>query len=189
MQSVIKETIIAQLLLLPQLSDKYLAQDPSYVFDVALWLKQTELKLEPMRSPLVSTLASLRGLLEASDDGYEDEKINNSSRSKRKGKRALAASLLTQADTILNTELERIDTRFSAANEKLAQLLALVFAKQPMPIVQNMTTAYLNSIWQTLGEHPETKSMYLYLQASLSATDRRYLLQHLLINMIVDPVD
>ncbi|MGY0614464.1 hypothetical protein [Vibrio sp. FJH11] len=184
MKSVLKETIIARLLLLPQLSDKYLAQDPSYVFDVALWLKQTEQKLEPMRSPMVSTLASLRGLLEACDDGYQHDKVLNSSRSKRKGKRALAASLLTRADTILNAELQRIDNHFSEVNDKLAQLLALVFAHQPLPIVQNITTGYLDSIWKTLGEHEETKSMYLYLQARMSATDRRYLLRHLLLNMV-----
>ncbi|UYI49758.1 hypothetical protein OFO16_17230 [Vibrio natriegens] len=184
MESVLKETIIARLMLLPQLSDKYLAQDPSYVFDVAVWLKQTELKLEPLRCPLVSTLASLRGLLEACDDGYQDDRIMNSSRSKRKGKRALAASLLTRADTILNDELQRIENNFSEVNEKIAQLIALVFANQPLPIVQNITSAYLDSIWKTLGEHQETKSMYLYLQARISATDRRYLLSHLLINMI-----
>ena len=184
MQSVLKEIIITQLMLLPALSDKYLAQESSYVVDAAQWLKNTEIKLAPLRSPLVSTLSSLRGLIEACDDGYQDPSVQSHSRSKRKGKRAFVAATLSKAEQQLNEELQRIEQHFSEANDKLAQLLALGFAKQPLPIPETLTTHYLDSIWQTLGEHTDTQTMFLYLQARYSATDRRYLLQQLLHNML-----
>ena len=184
MQSVLKETIITQLMLLPALSDKYLAQESSYVVDAAQWLKDTEVKLAPLRSPLVSALSSLRGLIEACDDGYQDPSVQSHSRSKRKGKRAFVAATLSKAEHQLHEELQRIEQHFSEANDKLAQLLALGFAKQPLPIPETLTTHYLDSIWQTLGEHTDTQTMFLYLQARYSATDRRYLLQQLLHNML-----
>ncbi|MDU0353319.1 hypothetical protein RS130_04685 [Paraglaciecola aquimarina] len=183
MRSIAKEKIIQQLMLLTNLTDKYALLDPSYPQKSLAWLVETEKTLEPLRLPIVSRLAALRGILLASDDGYQDPIIAASSRSKRKAKRALTAHIITQAEQALREEIEIIDHGFSELIDKLSQLLAIRFSQQELPSTPHVTMGYVDNIWRLLGENQETKSMFRYIEARIGETDRRYLLQSLLDNM------
>ncbi|MGJ8680442.1 hypothetical protein [Paraglaciecola sp.] len=184
MRSIAKEKIIHQLLLLTNITDKYMLLDPSYPQKSLTWLVETEKQLEPLRLPVVSRLASLRGMLVACDDGYQDPNIAQSSRSKRKAKRALTAHIISQAEQALREEVEVIDHGFSELIDKLSQLLAIRFSQQELPTTPQVTMGYVDNIWGLLGDNQETKSMYRYIEARVGETDRRYLLQSLLDNML-----
>jgi|TARA_B110000091_G_C13754045_1_gene449067 hypothetical protein len=184
MRAIAKEKIIQQLMQLANLTDKYMQLDPSYPQKCLIWLLDTEKQLEPLRLPLVSRLSALRGLLIASEDGYQSPDIAGSSRSKRKAKRALSAHIINQAEQALREEVEHIDQQFSELIDKLSQLLAIRFSQQELPSTPQITIGYVDNIWQMLGDNTETKSMYRYIQAKIGETDRRYLLQALLDNML-----
>lgn len=184
MRAIAKEKIIHQLMQLSNLTDNYMQLDPVYPQKCLSWLLDTEKHLEPLRLPLVSRLSALRGLLIASDDGYQSPDIAGSSRSKRKAKRAMSAYIINQAEQALREEVEQTDLQFSELIDKLSQLLAIRFAQQELPNTPQMTMTYVDNIWQMLGDNQETKSMFRYIQAKIGETDRRYLLQSLLDNML-----
>ena len=184
MRSIAKEKIIQQLMELTSLTEKYMAMDPSYTPNVLAWLQETERKLEPLRLPLVSRLSSLRGLLIASGDGYQTPNISSNTVSKRKARRALTAHIVSESEQVLREEVDIIDHGFSELIDKLSQLLAISFAQQELPVTPQVTMSYIDNIWRMLGDNLETKSMYRYIQARIGETDRRYLLQSLLDNML-----
>jgi len=184
MRSIAKEKIIHQLMQLTALTDEYMQLNAAYPQKTLAWLLETEKQLEPLRLPVVSKLSALRGLLIASDDGYQDPNITDSSRSKRKAKRALAAHIISQAEQVLRDEVEFIDHQFAELIDKLSQLLAISFAQQELPATPQITMGYVDNIWNIMSENQETKSMFRYIQARIGETDRRYLLQSLLNNML-----
>ena len=121
MKAVLRERLLERLLLLPGLIDLYVQQQGSFVEQCLQWLKQSETALEPMRSPLVSRLATLRVQLMAMEDGLLCEQVESSARSSRKSRRALAAYVLQSAELALRDELMVIDQRFDELRDKLAQ--------------------------------------------------------------------
>lgn len=184
MRAIAKEKLLSLLLNLPAITDKYMQQDPAYVPLVVTWLLQGEQQLQALRLPIVGKLSGLRGLLVAIDDGYQDPAISVSSRSMRKAKRALAAHVVNQAESAIRAEIQLIDQFFAEIIDKLSQLLAIRFAQQQLPKSKTLSMAYVDKIWAMLGEQTETLSMHRYIQAKVSLTDRRYLLQALLDNML-----
>jgi hypothetical protein len=184
MRAIAKEKITEQLMQLTALTEKYMSMDPAYSSNVLNWLQQTERQLEPLRLPIVARLSALRGLLIAGDDGYQISNISETKQSKRKTKRALTAYILSESEQLLREEVDVIDHGFSELIDKLSQLLAICFAQQELPATPQVTMSYVDNIWQMLGNQAETKSMYRYIQARIGETDRRYLLQSLLDNML-----
>jgi len=184
MRSIAKEKIIHQLLKLTTLTDQYMQLDAQYPQKALLWLLETEKQLEPLRLTVVSKLSALRGILLASDDGYQDPNIAGGSRNKRKAKRALTAYIISQAEQVLRDEVDFVDHQFAELIDKLSQLLAICFAKQELPSTPIITMAYVDNIWNIMEQNNETKSMFRYIQARVGETDRRYLLQSLLDNML-----
>ncbi|WP_371195193.1 hypothetical protein [Glaciecola sp. SC05] len=184
MRSIAKEKIIHQLLQLSTLTDRYMQLDVAYPDKALAWLLETEKQLESLRLPVVSKLSVLRGLLIAIDDGYQDPSISDVSRGKRKAKRALAAYIISQAEQVLREEVDFIDHQFAELIDKLSQLLAISFAQQELPATPQITMPYVDKVWSLMSQNQETKSMFRYIQARVGETDRRYLLQALLVNML-----
>lgn len=184
MQSIIREKIAEQLSQYAKLIDLYNNQDSQFAAQTYLWVLQSERQLESFRIAEVSRLATLRGLMQATDDGYLDPSFSAlASRSQRKQKRATLMLLLQQAEEILRHKLEAIDASFSELREKMAQMLAIASSKQPLPAPEVMSTEYLDGIWQQAKAGQDNTTLAYYLQTRLVETDRRYLLQDLVLQL------
>lgn len=188
MQSIIRERILEQLLSIPGLVDQYAAQEGSFMQSVAVWLRATEQALEPFRLPLVSRLATIRGLLIAASEGQLD---TTTAKVSRKQKRGEAIKLLQQSEEALREHITNIDRQFDEFREKLSQLLAVASNRKALPATEHITADYLDNVWELAKKVPENSTLALYLQGRLTETDRRYLLadliEHLLTQAVTSP--
>lgn len=180
MQAVIREKALTVLAEVPALVDAYQSLDSRFIPSAQQWLSEAEKQLGPHRLASVSRLASLRGLIAASGDGYCDEAVERAStRSTRKQQRATVMRIVQEAEELLRTEVVRIDSRFDELRDKLSQLLAVASSKQPLDIQSPLTEPVLDRLWQQALSLQDNPTLGFYLQAQLSDVDRRYLLQDL----------
>lgn len=179
MLAMMRERLVGQLTELPDLVNLYSRQDARFEDKVMQWLSDSEQALVPFRRPWVARLSSLRGLIAAGRDGYRDPSVGLSG-SERKQRRAMTMHWLQEAETLMRKEGEQLDQQLDDYRDKLAQLLAVTSAKQPLEPKKNLSTAYLDSVWKQLGDAQENPTLFHYLSARLGDTDRRYVLQDLL---------
>lgn len=184
MKAIIRERVLDRLMAIPDLVDLHRQQNPMFVDRLLAWFSDSEEALKPLRSPLVARLASFRGQLQAADEGVLHPQVNSESRSPRKRRNALAVVLLQSAEMELREALDNIDKDFDVLKDKLAQLIAIVSSKNPLPHSMHLTESYLDTIWVSLREFEETQSMSYFIEVQTDLTDRRYLLQGLLGNII-----
>ncbi len=156
----------------------------NFVPTVIDWLQQTEKLLEPLRSYLVSRLASFRGQLIAMEDGLLSEHVQHQQRSTRKKQSAFAHHILSVVEEEMREEIKKIDIYFEELSDKLSQLIAIVSSKSPLPYSAHLTTEYLDKIWALLHANEQTQSMSAYILARSDLTDRRFLLQGLMSNFL-----
>lgn len=187
MRAVLREKALERLLQVPSLIDLHKQHSSSFIDQLLEWFSETEKALQPLRSPLVSRLATLRGQLLSADEGILHPQVSNDIRSMRKRRNALAIILLQSAEVEIREEVDKIDSIFEGINEKLAQLIAIVSSQTPLPLSLHLTEGYLDTIWMTLRSNKDTESMSIYIEAQTDLTDRRYLLQSLMANLQPSP--
>ncbi|EAR10070.1 hypothetical protein [Reinekea blandensis] len=180
MNSIIREKILSQLAIVGRLVDLYQQKDARFAVSVIDWVEQTETELAPFRLPLVSELSGLRGMMAATADGYVEPSVaQTNSRSTRKQISATYMVLLQQAEQRLREKVLTIDAELDEYRDKLSQVLAVASEQQPLPAPDVMSTQYLDQLWHQVSASQSNKTLVLYLQARMSETDRRYLLQDL----------
>lgn len=184
MQAIVREHIVEQLMQLPAIVDQYLSHDSHFVGNTLRWMRQTEEKLQSSRLPIVSEISTLRGLIAATDEGYTEPEVVSAQRSSRKTRRVMVMHLLRKAEQALRDQANLIDREFDDFKDKLSQLLAVSSSKAPLPAPKTIDTAYIDKTWERLKDAPENKNLYFYIQARLSDTDRRYLMQDLLHHLL-----
>lgn len=184
MLAVVREQIVEQLMGLPAIVDQYLSHDSHFVGNTLRWMRETEEKLQSSRLPITSEISTLRGLVAATDEGYTEPEVVTGQRSSRKNRRVMVMHLLRKAEQALREQATQIDREFDDFKDKLSQLLAVSSSKKAIPASKAIDTLYIDKIWELLKEAPENKNLYFYIQARLSETDRRYLLQDLLHHLL-----
>ncbi len=184
MKAVIREQILAQLLNIPALMDLHLQQSVDFIPKTLRWFIDTEKLLSPHRLPVVSRISGFRGQLQATEEGYVHPQVQQDKFSLRKKRNATAVALLQASEEELRKEIESIDELFTELRDKLAQLIAIVSAKSPLPHSLHITESYLGQIWTLLSENAETLSMSKYIEVKTNRTDRNYLLQDLMANVV-----
>ena len=177
MQSVIRERIIVSLLRIPPLVDHYSQQNNAFPELTMRWLSDTEHSLQPFRLPLVSRLASLRGMIIAGGDGLSLSAGQVSAgRNPRKLRRSTTMNLLQQAEETLHNHCQKIDQELDDYRDKLAQILAVASAREALPGGDFNSVHYIDQLWKTACSAQENTTMAQYVSARLSETDRRYLM-------------
>lgn len=183
---VTREKILELLLRIPGLTDRYARQEADFVPGVVAWLSDCERTLQSLRHPLAGFVAGERGLLLATADGAAQENMRPEGRSRRKIQRVAAARALARVEDRLQGVVQDIDSRFEIMRDKLAQLLAVASAHQPiaMPVAGQQRQDWLEQTWQGLSLTPETQTMYSYIQGALGKHDRLFLLGETVDNLL-----
>jgi len=184
MQSIIRETILAQLLYVPTLVDQYSQQESRFTDNTVDWLRKTEKALEPFRLPLVSRLSGFRGLVVATSEGLAE---GANCKITRKQKRGQTMQMVQQAEIALREHVEGIDRQFEEYRDKLSQILAVASSREPLPATSTITTGYLDKIWEQAKAAQDNPTLALYLQGRIAETDRRYLLGDIIGHLLAQP--
>ncbi len=182
MQSVIRETMVTALLEVSALTDRYATSDPKYVEAVSRWLEATETSLGKLRHPAAGFVAARRGLLEAAPDGYRPEAIEPGH--SRKTRRAAAAVAVADVEERLSDEVMRLDANFAEWHERMSQLVAVAAQHTDFPAPRAPHEAWLMEVWRTLDVGNGAQGMFEYLSARLSRTDRLYVLDQIMTNVL-----
>ncbi len=182
---VTREKLVAHLLELSAIVDRYQRSDPEFVEQVAAWLIAVEKTLQQLRSPLSSQIAGQRARLLAVQDGFREPSLAENRVSRRKAVRAAAGLVVGRAEEALRARLAAIDARFDEAREKMAQYLAVTTSVRPIPLPPTEPrTAWLRSVWASLEDVPNTQGMRGYLNAALRPSDRLHVLGEVVDNLI-----
>jgi len=180
-----REQLVTHLLETPEIFKLYQAHDPLFADRVVVWLSQTEETLLKLRLPAASRLAAERGSIVAAGEGYRDPALGPERVSGRRAVQITAVLALERAQTELARTINEIDAKFETWREKMAQFLAVATTSRPIPLPPTEPREdWLNSVWANLRPTDETGSMYNYLNTVMPASDRRYLLQGLMINLL-----
>jgi len=180
-----REKITSHLLELGGLVDLYQQRDPVFVERVVKWLSRLEEGLSQLRSPLAAFVASERGKILASHDGLRDPQIMGAKLSIRKASMATASLILSRTEEVLRSAVVEIDKKFDTWREKMSQLLALASMKHPVPLPPTEPRQqWLKKVWVQLGKSEEAIGMHVYLNAVMTQSDRLYLLDELIQNML-----
>ncbi len=185
MQAIIRETLASALLKLPALVDAYQQRDPLFATQAIHWLGELEKAMQQLRLPLAAMLAGERAKVLAVNDGYRDPLLPGERLSSRKAQAATASLALNRAQDEARRLIAGIDAQFDLWREKLAQFLAIATQKTPIPLPPTEPReAWLAAVWRQLDVNGDTQGMYRYLNAALPASDRLYLLNELLTNLL-----
>ena len=182
-----REQIITHLHELPSLINMYQEQDFRFIEKSIQWLVSVENTLIALRNPLASYVAVERGKIIASHSGYQNENISPEHLSKRKIRMATTALVLSEVEESLHQIVIDIEKQFSIWREKMAQFVAVATNNNsgaiPLPPTEPRNE-WLKSSWANFAVSPETQGMYNYLNTAMSQSDRLYLLNELIENLI-----
>ncbi len=180
-----REVMLSRMLLVPDLITLYQAQDPAFMNAALLWMNDTEAALKQLRHPLASQCSSQRAKLLAAVDGVQADGQLGGNTHSRKAARAAAALCLSHVEGALRQKVSELDGQLQTATEKMAQLLALGSARQPLPLPPTEPrAACLRQVWGQLGQASESRHLHGYLSALLSASDREAVLDGTLSQLI-----
>lgn len=182
MQSVIRETIVSALLEVSSLTERYATSDPKYVDAVCRWLEATETSLGKLRHPAAGFVAARRGLVEAASDGHRPDAVEPGQ--SRKMRRAVAAVAVADVEERLGDEVMRLDASFAEWYERMSQLVAVAAQHTDFPAPREPQEAWLMEVWRTLDVGNGAQGMFEYLSARLSRTDRLYVLDQIMRNVL-----
>lgn len=185
MQAYTREQLMIHLLETPEIFRLYQAHDPLFAERVVAWLTRTEETLTKLRLPAAGRLAAERGCIVAATEGWRDPALGSERISARRAVQLTAVLALERAQGELARLIGEIDSKFDTWREKMAQFLAVATASKPIALPPTEPReVWLASVWSSLRPTDETRSMYNYLNTVMPPSDRHYLLQGLLANLV-----
>lgn len=186
MLALTREMIYGHLEKVSSLIDLYQNRDYVFIEKTIIWLTEVEKTLARLRHSLASYVAIERGKIIAVADGYQDPSIILSDRrSKRKTTFATALVILCNVESTLMDVINKIDEQFQTWQEKMVQFLAVASTEVAIPLPPTEPRQkWLNEIWSSLGKTEKAKNMFNYLNSAMKPTDRLFLLNFLMENMV-----
>ena len=185
MLALTREKLVTHLQKTPSLVDMYQQRNPAFVEKTVTWLAELEQILLQVRSPLASHVAAERGRILAVFDGYRDGQISTKRVTRRKASLATTMLVLGQVDTSIQKVLDDIDGKFAIWREKMAQFIAVATNSHPIPLPPTEPRqAWLREVWRQFAVTNETQGMYNYLNTVMSRSDRLYILDELVGNLL-----
>lgn len=176
MQCILREKLLSQAMKLAEISHVYRTESHRFVDAYFVWLEDAERDLSSLRSPIVILLQAEKSSLTSVLDGYLPSSIQTGN-SVRKSQKAVAAQSLERISKEIYTKIEQIDHSLEQHSEKFRHAIAVLASKDPT-IFEGIQANQqgIVTVWNRLGQTPETIPMYHYFCAALATTDRDYLL-------------
>lgn len=185
MLAVTREMLLEHLLEISALTDKYASREPDFIESTMAWLAACEATLQRIRSPLAGMIASERAKILASHDGYREPGATREQGKPRKAVRATAYLAIARAEAELRAAVVAIDERLLPLREKMAQLIAVSSAAQPLPMPEGAERdQWLSAVWQILKQSKEGRSMAVYLSTTMQTDDLWLILGEMLDNLL-----
>ncbi len=186
MLAITRYQLLEHLSELPAIVDGY-ARRELFVQHVLEWMSRTEGSLQQLRNPLASQFAAERARILAVSDGLRQNGLTTERISKRKAERAITALALNRVEESLRNEVHAIDRKLEDMREKMASFVAAVSVRIPISAPPpEPRQEWLRHSWQRFGELEETRKLYVYLNASLSPSDRLFLLEEIVQDLVGD---
>jgi hypothetical protein len=164
------------------LTTRYARTDPRFVEEVSRWLEATETSLGKLRHPAAGFVAARRGLLEATADGHRPDGVEGGQA--RRVRRAAAAVTVAEVEARLGEEVMRLDATLAEWQERMSQLVAVAAQHTDFPAPREPREAWLMEVWRTLDVGNGAQGMFEYLSARLGRTDRLYVLDQIMANVL-----
>lgn len=185
MLAATRETILEELLNLSRLVNAYQHHEPDFAIQANSWLLQLENTLQKLRSPLAASVSSQRGRISSATEGYGEPNLQQSRMSRRKRIGVTTALALAEIEKVLSAHVQSIDDKFDVWREKLAQFVSVASVSHPIPLPPTEPRqTWLKEVWRGWSSVVETRAMYHYLSAVMTPSDRLYLLNEILDNLL-----
>jgi hypothetical protein len=180
MQSILRETLLAQALKLSNISHIYRTESYRFVDAYFNWLEEAEKDLSILRSPLVVLLQAEKSSLSSVLDGYLPSNIQPK-QSIRKSQKAQAAQSLEKVSREIYSKIESIDNNLDQLNEKLCHAIAVLVSKEPDVLKKLQASQQgVTILREMLSRTPETIAIYNYFCAKLVSVDIDYILMDII---------
>ncbi len=174
--------MVTALIEVSDLTARYARTDPLYVQEVARWLEATETSLGRLRHPAAGFVAARRGLLEATADGHRPDGVEGGQA--RRVRCAAAATTVAEVEARLGEEVTRLDAILAEWQERMSQLVAVAAPHTAFPAPREPREAWLMEVWRALDVGNGAQGMFEYLSARLGRTDRLYVLDQIMANVL-----
>ena len=185
MQCVNREKLLSYILEIGDFVDLYEKRDPRFVAEVILWMGAAEKTLKGLRLPLAGVISAERAKILAVVDGYRDPLVNGERMTTRKITLATASIGLSTVQDEMRSTFREIDGKLDLWREKMAQFLAVATQRAPITLPPTEPReAWLAKTWADLNIDGETQGMYRYLNAAMQPTDRLYILNEVIENLL-----
>lgn len=184
-----RERLLAELLKVGTLVDRFVQHESEFPQSVMAWFTQLEQLLGQLRSPLSGMVATERGRILAALAGAGMAEAHPRRSAARRAAGIVALSALERVQEALRHRISELDERLETAREKMTQLLAVGSARVPIPMPSPGAPAlekdvWLDQVFRAMSTVPEVSGMYRYLAGALSAIDRRQLLDEILTQLL-----
>ncbi len=181
MLALTREKLLEHLQEVNALVNRYQSRDSVFVAKSLNWLQEVEKSLLQIRSPAASLVAGERARLLAAGDGYRDPSLSDRTTSRRKAILAMTALVVSRVSDNLRGIIADIDAKFDPWRDKMAQLLALATESRPIPLPPTEPRhLWLQNVWRQLGRNGDTHRLFDYLNASMTMSDRLFLLDEMI---------
>lgn len=164
---------------LAPLIDRYQRGEPNFADDALEWLEEAEKMMSKMRLPEGSEMSALRSRIIRSVDTSILE--GKETRSKmRKSRNVAAAEALDRAESILRGRLLASEERLRFFEEKLCEGMTALLLQAQLPEKKKVDADLINLVWDQLRQEQSTRPLALYITASLTPSDRSFILYRVL---------
>lgn len=174
------EKLGGHLALLAPLLDKYQRNEPSFPDETLKWLEEAEKTMSMLRLPEGGEMSALRGRILKAADALPAEDGRPARSAVRRARSAGAAEALDRAESVLRRRVLAAEERLKFFDEKLCEGMTAFLLQNGLPAKGAAHQGWLMEVWDQFRQFEATRPLALYMAASLSQTDRCYVLDRVL---------
>jgi hypothetical protein len=176
LHSLIREILFAHLEQLSGIASLYRENALTWMPQAERWLEEAETHMARFRFPEVGLIAAARGGLSKASDTFQSGE-RHSRRQEEKARNAAAWTAVQEASGLLTTRTRQAEDKLQVFDDKLCEGLTAYFLHHPAE--EGGVRPNPAGLWRGLKEFEATRALALYVEASLAAQDREYLLERI----------
>ena len=185
MHCMVIENIGSYLETLGGVIDLYADGDFSFPDAAGEWLSGAEEVMSKLRLPDGARLAALRGKILAAGDNTKDPDGYFSRSLSRKAREVAAAESLEIAEEVMRGSLQSSREQLEHFRSKLAEAITAAALSNVIPLPETTPRqVWLNQVWAAFAAFQATRPSAIYIAASLTITDRIYLLDQVMNHLL-----